>query len=110
MMTNLQALETQLLSLKPTEQVAIIRMLSQNLATDWEGISKTPGVMGGEACIRNTRISVWLLASYRRMGLNDSQILDNYPDLTEMDLINAWAYAELYQEEITAAIARQDKE
>ena len=35
MMTSLQALETQLLSLKPIEQVAVIRLLSQNLATDF---------------------------------------------------------------------------
>lgn len=109
MMTSLQALETQLLALKPTEQVAIIRLLSQNLATTWDGISKTPGVMGGEACIRNTRIPIWLMVSYRRMGLNDRQILDNYPDLTEMDLANVFAYADLYQAEIAAAIDRQDE-
>jgi uncharacterized protein (DUF433 family) len=109
-MTSLQALETQLLALEPIQQVAIIRLLSQNLATTWEGISKTPGVMGGEACIRQTRIPVWLLASYRRMGSNDRELLDNYPDLTPTDLANAWAYADLYQAEIDAAIARQDEE
>ena len=110
MMTSLQALETQLLSLKPIEQVAVIRLLSQNLATDWDGISKTPGVMGGEACVRNTRIPIWLMVSYRQMGLNDQEILDNYPDLTEIDLANIWAYADLYREEIAAAIDRQDEE
>jgi uncharacterized protein (DUF433 family) len=105
MMTSLHTLETQLLALKPAEQVAVIQLRSQNLATTWDGISKTPGVMGGEACIRHTRIPVWLLASYRRMGSNDRQLRDNYPDLTEMDLANAWAYADLYR----AAIDRQDE-
>jgi uncharacterized protein (DUF433 family) len=109
-MTSLQALETQLLALEPAQQVAIIRLLSQNLATTWEGICKTPGVMGGEACIRQTRIPVWLLASYRRLGSSDRELLDNYPELTHTDLANAWAYSDMYPAEIAAAIDRQDEE
>ena len=68
-MSKLKELETQLLSLKPSEQASIIQLLSNNLANTWEGIRKTPNVMGGEACIRETRIPIWLLVSYRNMGL-----------------------------------------
>ncbi len=59
------------------------RLLTQNLANTWQGISKTPGVCGGDACIRKTRIPVWVLVSFRHLGMNESQLLDNYPTLTK---------------------------
>ena len=31
-------------------------------------IQKTPGVIGGDACIRNTRIAVWMLVEAKRLG------------------------------------------
>jgi uncharacterized protein (DUF433 family) len=108
-MTILKELETQLLALQPAEQAAIIQLLSNNLANTWAGIRKTPDVMGGEACIRNTRIPVWLLVSYRRLGLSEAKLLDNYPDLTATDLSNAWAYAETYPDEIAIALRKQDE-
>jgi uncharacterized protein (DUF433 family) len=67
-------------------------------------IRKTPGVCGGDACIRNTRIMVWLLAAYRRQGLNDAQILKNYPGLTAEDLGAAWEYERQHPKEIDQAI------
>lgn len=48
-------LKSQLLSLSPAEKAEIIQLLSQNLANTWQGISKTPGVTGGDACIRQTK-------------------------------------------------------
>lgn len=44
-------------------------------------IRKTAGVCGGEACIRNTRIPVWVLVSLKRQGIQNSDLLRNYPDL-----------------------------
>src|SRR5205823_922299 len=35
-------------------------------------ITKTPGVCGGDACIRGHRIPVWVLVGYRRLGLPDA--------------------------------------
>ena len=29
--------------------------------------------------MRNTRIPVWVLESFRRLGMNESRLLDNYP-------------------------------
>ena len=58
-------------------------------APDPEGetwIRKTPNVCGGDACIRNTRIMVWLLEAYRRSGMSNASILESYPSLTEADL------------------------
>jgi uncharacterized protein (DUF433 family) len=67
-------------------------------------------VMGGEACIRDTRIPVWLLVSYSRLGLSEAKLLDNYPTLTANDLVNAWSYASANPDEIERAIDRQDEE
>ncbi|HAZ46476.1 MAG TPA: hypothetical protein DDW76_23230 [Cyanobacteria bacterium UBA11369] len=105
----LTELKAQLLSLTPAEKAEIIQLLSQNLANAWQGINKTPGVMGGDACIRETRIPVWLLVSYRRSGMNEAKILDNYPTLTAADLANAWTYAEAYPDEIEAAIQKHEE-
>jgi len=108
-MTTLKELEAQLLSLAPSEQAAIIQLLSNNLANTWEGIRKTPNVMGGDACIRETRIPVWLLVSCRRLGLSEAKLLENYPGLSATDLANAWAYAAAYPDEIEITIRRQDE-
>jgi uncharacterized protein (DUF433 family) len=74
------------------------------------GISKTPGVVGGAACIRNTRIAVWMLYQYRHLGLSEAEILRNYPGLTANDLVNAWNYADRHRKEIEKQIAANEQE
>jgi uncharacterized protein (DUF433 family) len=71
-------------------------------------IQKTPGVIGGDACIRDTRIAVWMLVELRRLGLTDAELLADYPTLTQRDLDAAWLYAAAHEAEIDAAIATQD--
>ena len=105
-----QELQNQLLSLSSIERSNLIQFLTHSLEAPWQGIHKTPGVMGGEACIRDTRIPVWLLVSYRRLGLSEVKILNNYPILTANDLVNAWSYASDHSDEIDRAIAQQDEE
>lgn len=73
------------------------------------GIQKTPGVMGGEACIRQTRIPVWLLISDRRQGASDARILEGHPDLSAADLVNAFNYADARFDEIETAIREQEE-
>ena len=73
-----------------------------------ERISKTPGVHGGDACIRNTRIMVWLLVAYLRDGLSEDELLANYPSLTREDLRAAWEYYQQHTEEIDQAIAQNE--
>jgi len=72
-------------------------------------IQKTPGVIGGDACIRRTRIPVWLLVAYRELGRSDADLLDDYPGLTQTDLDSAWGYYAANPDEIRAAIRRQDE-
>lgn len=55
-------------------------------------VRSTIAVMGGDACIRNTRIPVWTLVDYKRQGLSDPEILTAFPTLTPTDLLAAWEY------------------
>jgi uncharacterized protein (DUF433 family) len=71
-------------------------------ATSW--ISKKPGRCGGDACVRDTRITVWGLEVDRRLGMKDSEILAALPGLTEADLEAAWEYVAANREEIDQAI------
>ena len=71
-------------------------------------IEKTPGVVGGDACIRNSRIPVWELVEYRHLGASSSKILEAYPQLTELDLQAAWDYHHSFPDEIALAIAANE--
>jgi len=107
-MVMLKDLQTQLLALSPDEKIQAIQLLVTSLGNGWSGIGRTPGVMGGDACIRQTRIPVWLLVSLRQQGATEAYLLEDYPTLTAADLVNAWLYAETHHEEIEAALARQE--
>ena len=50
-----------------------------------------------------------MLESFRRLGMNESRLLDNYPTLTATDLANAWAYAAAFLDEIEIAIRENDE-
>jgi uncharacterized protein (DUF433 family) len=67
-------------------------------------ISKRPDRCGGDACVRETRIPVWLLVEWQRRGKDDAWILEGYPTLTQQDLEAAWAYDAEHREEIDEAI------
>ena len=41
-------------------------------------ISKKPNRRGGDACIRETRIPVWAVVSYRRLGASEASILEAF--------------------------------
>jgi uncharacterized protein (DUF433 family) len=72
-------------------------------------ITKTPGVCGGKACIAGTRITVWLLVEAQQLGISEAQLLQDYPHITAVDLVNTWVYADAYPEEITASISINNK-
>jgi uncharacterized protein (DUF433 family) len=54
-------------------------------------ISKQPDRCGGDACVRDSRITVWGLLSYRRLGMSDAEILRAVQGLTPADLEAAWS-------------------
>lgn len=71
-------------------------------------IEKTPGVCGGDARIRSTRIPVWLLVGYRKDGVTDARLLEMYPTLNLGELSEAWWYYAEHHEEIEQAIREQE--
>jgi uncharacterized protein (DUF433 family) len=49
-------------------------------------ITITPGVRGGKPCIRGTRITVYDILEYLAGGMTESQILADFPSLTQEDV------------------------
>ncbi len=72
------------------------------MPTSW--ISRRPDRCGGDACIRETRVPVWAVENYRRLGAEDARILEAYPSLTPSDLEAAWEYVSANRDEIDRAI------
>jgi len=77
------------------------------MAASW--ISKKPDRCGGDACVRDTRITVWGLAAYRRLGMSDLGILKAVQGLTTADLEAAWEYAASHADEIDEAIRTNEE-
>src|SRR5437016_3037229 len=74
-----------------------------------EPITKTPGVLGGAACIRGRRIAVWMLVQAHRLGFTNEELQQRYdPPLTAEELAAVWQYNAQHRTEIDAAI--QDNE
>ncbi len=76
-------------------------------STSW--ISKKPDRCGGDACIRDTRIPVWTLVNYRRLGASESKLLRMFPTLTAGDLDATWQYEADNEEEIDQAIRENEE-
>ena len=73
-------------------------------------IQKTPDVIGGDACIRDTRIAVWMLVEARSLGMADEKIRNRYtPPLTQTDLDAAWSYYDQHRQEIDRALSENNE-
>ncbi len=103
----LKQTEIVIAGLSDTDRKKLFKKFSR--AADY-GIEKNDGVMGGVACIRRTRIPVWLLFRTRQLGMSEGDLLKSYPGLTAEDLVNAWDYAELNIEEIELQIHLNERE
>ncbi len=107
-MTNLQQVEALLNTLTPGEKSQLFVSVARDLGTVTPGIESDAGVCGGEPCIVRTRIPVWLLVQLKRLGTSEADILRSYPTLRADDLVNAWAYERLHQDEINRQIAENE--
>ena len=58
-------------------------------------ITFDPVILGGRACIRGMRISVSLIVNLVADGMTSPQIVIEYPDLEEEDVVQALKYAAL---------------
>ena len=62
-----------LAALSKAEKAEVVERLAQEIGDAWPGIEKTPGVLGGAACVVRTRIAVWVLEGYRRLGWTEAK-------------------------------------
>ncbi len=85
-------------------------MSTEVLRTASSWIAKTPGVCGGEPCIRHTRHTVSGLVECRQLGMNDDRILESFPDLSQADLEAAWVYWREHPEEIEQLILENNQD
>ncbi len=56
-------------------------------------ITIEPGKRGGKPCIRNMRITVYDVLEYLASGMSVQEILDDFPYLTETDILACLQYA-----------------
>ena len=51
------------------------------------------GKRGGRPCIRHLRITVYDVLSMLSSGMTQAEILDDFPELTQQDILSVLAYA-----------------
>ena len=56
-------------------------------------ITLEPGKRGGRPCIRGLRISVNDVLSMLSSGMSQQDVLDDFPELAEQDIMAVLAYA-----------------
>ena len=61
---------------------------------DYRGIiTIEPGKMGGKPCIRGLRITVYDVLDYLASGMSQEEILKDFPDLTQEDILACLVFA-----------------
>ena len=108
--TTLEKTEVAIAGLSSADKKKLLRRLSHDVGATLSGVEKNVNVMGGAACILNTRIPVWMLYRARDQGVSEADLLKNYPGLSAEDLVNAWDYAVMNRDEIELQILQNDRE
>ncbi len=83
-------------------------MLTVEPAVQSVMVRRTPGVCGGVACVRETRVPVWLLVRLKQLGRAEADLVTDYPGMTAADLDAAWAYYRERTAEVEADIAAEE--
>ena len=73
-------------------------------------IVRTPGVCGGSARIIRTRIPVWVLEQFRRLGTSEADILKAYTSIRAIDLVASWQYADSHVTEMDREISENEED
>ena len=85
-------------------------MSSKVSNTEKSWIQKTPGVCGGDACIRDTRIPVWSVVQAQRLGASAQALLTHFvTPLSLADLQAALEYYDEHTEEIDTEIGLNEE-
>ena len=107
-MTKLEKTTALIAELTVEERAQLLAELLQYFNIPAVGIHHTPGVCGGRACIRNTRIPVWTIVEAKKSGATDLELLRSFPSLTAEDITNAMRYYQGHREEIEADMVDQE--
>ena len=107
-MTKLEKTSALVAELSTEEKAQLLAEILQSFNLSAIGISHTPGVCGGRACIRNTRIPVWAIVEAKEQGATDLEILQSFPNLTAEDLTNAMRYYSGHKAEIEFDLTEQN--
>ena len=86
MTSTLQEAGALLPKMSALDKAQLLQWVISDLTNVFPSIEKTPGVCGGDACIAKTRIPVWSLVNSRRLGMDEAEILYNFPTLNREDL------------------------
>ncbi len=66
---------------------------------EFDRITFDPNVMGGKACIRGMRVTVFLVLNLIANGMSAGEIIDAYPYLEQEDISQVLQYAAWLSEE-----------
>jgi len=61
--------------------------------SDYSRITVEPGKRSGQPCIRGLRITVWDVLSWLASGMNEDEILGDYPELEKDDFRAVYDFA-----------------
>ena len=67
-------------------------------------ITIEPGKRSGKPCIRGMRITVYDVLSYLAAGMKTEEILEDFPELTEEDILACLAYAADAEKKLKIAV------
>lgn len=107
-MTTMEKAEKLLFEMKDAEKAQLLQWIVCDLSGAYPGIERKPGVCGGEPRIAGTRILVWILVQYRKLGASEVDLLQAYPTLHAEDLANAWIYYRSHKGEIDQQIIENE--
>ncbi|MBE9164698.1 MULTISPECIES: DUF433 domain-containing protein [Microcoleaceae] len=101
-------LKEQLLQTIETLPDDLLAQTLQFVQTLQHPIHKTPGICGGAAGIRDTRIPVGTIIAYQQQGATEAELLYNYPGITLQDLQAVANYYDRNREEIELWLAENE--
>ena len=107
-MTALQQAQSVLPTLSTLEKYQLLQEIMADIQYPGRAIVRTPSVVGGSARVDGSRIPVWILVNFRKLGVKDNELLEDYPTLSIGDLRNAWAYYEQHPSEIDEDIHQNE--
>lgn len=71
-----------------------LRLKNEEIALDYRSIiTMEPGKRSGQPCVRGMRITVSDVLNYLASGMSESQVINDFPELTQTDIRACLAYA-----------------